>query len=159
MAGEFFPSGSGTGATTFSTIGRRYRRSTSLETFEERIRRSSRLHGSYSSATLAFEGRTMTSRRPAQDHKPTLGDRLISALLCGLWGFATLVFVWVIAFNYVFVPIKGAADVVWTLCTYTTWTAGGVAAALGFILGPERVMDGFGKVWAAIDQWLRGEDR
>jgi hypothetical protein len=159
MAREFCSSGSGTGTTALSTIARRHPRSPSLETLDERIRRCSRLQGSSSSAFVAFEGRTMASQRPGQDHKLTLGDRLISALLCGLWGFATLVFVWVIAFNYVFVPMTGDADVVWTLCTWTTWTAGGVAAALGLLLGPERVMDGFGKVWGALDEWLRSEDR
>lgn len=155
MAREFVPTGSGNGRTTSSTIHRRHRRSPSLETLDERILRSSGL-GSCPSNSLFREGRTMTSRPPAKDHKLTLGDRLISALLCGLCGFATMVFVWVIGFNSVFVPMN---DLVWTLCIWTTWTAAGVAAALGFVLRPERVMDGFAKVWGVIDQWLRGEER
>jgi hypothetical protein len=67
-----------------------------------------------------------------------------------------MVFVWVVAFNSVFVPMN---DVVWTLCIWTTWVASGSTAALGLLLRPERMMDGFGKVWGVIEQWLRGEDR
>jgi hypothetical protein len=156
MVRELFPLAAGTGATIASAIGRHHRGSPSRETLDERMLRSSRLHGSYSSNSPAFEGRSMTSHRPPQGHKLTLGDRLIAALLCGLWAFATMVFIWVIAFNSIFVPIN---DVVWTLCTWTTCLASGVAAALGLLLRPERMMDGFAKVWATIDQWLRGEDR
>ncbi len=155
MAGEFVPIGSGNSRTSASTIHRRHRRSPSLETLDERILRSSG-YGSFSSNLLFREGRTMTSRPPPKHHKLSLGDRLISALVCGLWGFATMVFVWVIAFNFVFVPMN---DAVWALCIWTTWTAGGVAAALGLLLQPERVMDGFAKVWGVIDRWLRGVDR
>jgi hypothetical protein len=155
MAREFVPIGSGNGRPTSSAIHRYHRRSPSLETFDERIVRFSG-YGLCSSNSLIREGRTMTFRPPAKDDSLTLRDRLISALLCGLWGFATMVFVWVIAFNSVFVPMN---DAVWTLCTWTTWMASGAAAALGLFLRPERMMDGFAKVWDVIDHWLRGDDR
>src|SRR5262249_19677188 len=140
---SFFPIESGTGTTASSTIGRRHGHSLSLEALDKRILRSS-MSSSNSSYAPAFESRTMTSHQPRQNHKLILGDRLITALLCGLWGFATAVFACLVAFHFVLVPMN---DVAWTLCTWTTWTASGVAAALGFLLEPERIMDGFGIVW------------
>lgn len=155
MARRLFPIESGNGTGTAATSGTWHRRVRLRETLDERILGTSSLRSPDSSHSQAIEGRPVTSRPVQEDEKLTLGDRLISALLCGLWGFATMVFVWVIAFDFVFVPMN---DFVWTLCTWTTWIASGAAAALGLLLGPERMMDGFARVWSAIDQWLRGED-
>jgi hypothetical protein len=42
---------------------------------------------------------------------------------------------------------------------YWTWVAGGVTAVAGFLAGPERMMDGFGRVWVAIGWVLFRDNR
>jgi hypothetical protein len=35
-----------------------------------------------------------------------------------------------------------------------TWIAGGLAAAVGFVVGPERMVDGFEGVWRALEKLM-----
>ena len=89
----------------------------------------------------------MNPGRPPQDQGLSLGDRLISALLGGLCGFATMLLIWLLV---VHPGLDGEAQPPFSW----TWIGGAVAAAAGFVVGPERMMDGFGRVWGAIGAML-----
>jgi hypothetical protein len=152
MVSEFLRIRFGKRTTAASTTGRPHRGSPSLETVEERILLASTLHDSPSSNCLAVGHPRMTSHRLRRKNELPLVDRLVSTLPSGLCGLATMAFTWLLVFSVVSVPFD---DVVWMLCTWTTCVAGVVGAAAGFLLRPERVMDGFGKVWGAIYRLLR----
>jgi hypothetical protein len=96
----------------------------------------------------------MTGDRPARNHELTLGDRVISALLGGLCGFSTMLLIWFLVLN-----LGGRRGDDIALPFFWTWIAGGVAGAAGFLAGPERMMDGFGKVWRVIGWMLWGGRR
>ena len=94
----------------------------------------------------------MNPGRPPQDQGLSLGDRLISALLGGFCGFATMLLIWLLVVH----PGRdGQAQPPFSW----TWIAGAVAAAAGFLVGPERMMDGLGRVWGAIGGMLGDERR
>ncbi len=82
---------------------------------------------------------------PPRQPKLTTGDRLVTALLAGIFGFGTMVVIWFLVLNLG----AHAAEDLWFPFSWT-WIAGGLAAALGFALGPERMVDGFGGVWRAL---------
>jgi hypothetical protein len=94
----------------------------------------------------------MNPGRLPQDQGLSLGDRLISALLGGLCGFATMLLIWLLVVH----PRQdGEAQPPFSW----TWIMGAFTAAAGFVVGPERMMDGLGRVWGAIGGPLWGERR
>ncbi len=90
----------------------------------------------------------MPARRPAKAKGLTIGDRSISALVGGVCGFLTMLLIWLLVMYW---GGRFGQDVVMPF--YWTWVAGGIAAAVSFAAGPERMMDGFGNLWRAI-AWL-----
>lgn len=95
----------------------------------------------------------MGSKRGAQ---PPLafGDRLVTALLGGICGFATTILIW---FVVMYVGGRHGSDVSFPF----SWTfiVGGVTASLAFVAGPERTMDTFEGIWRFIGRffWTRDD--
>jgi len=83
----------------------------------------------------------MASRQP----QLRLGDRVISAIMAGTLGFGTMLVVWLIV---LYLGGRDEEDV--SLPFYSNWIVAGLAAGAGFIVGPERMLDGFGAVWRVI---------
>lgn len=79
----------------------------------------------------------------------TVGDRLVTAVMGFLGAFLTMGVVWLIALRY----SQGAMEP--PLPFYWSWIAGLVAGVAGFLVGPERMMDGFGRVWALFGAVFR----
>ncbi len=84
----------------------------------------------------------MPPGRSATQPEPTVGDRLISALMGGILGFGTMLLIWLIV---MYVGGRIGQDA--AMPFYWNAIVGGLAAMGGFIAGPERMMDAFGKVW------------
>ncbi len=82
---------------------------------------------------------------PAQEEKLTIGDRLVTGLLAGILGFGTMAVIWFLVLNL------GAhtGENLWFPFSWA-WIVGGAAAATGFIVGPERMVDGFQGFWRAL---------
>jgi hypothetical protein len=87
----------------------------------------------------------MESRRRAREPELTVGDRLVTGLFGGILGLFTMSLIWFIVLN---IGGRGGVDV--SMPFYWTWIGAGITAAVGFALGPERLMDGFGAVWNVI---------
>lgn len=86
----------------------------------------------------------MGSKRSA-DPPLTFGDRLVTALLGGICGFATTIVIW---FVVMYVGGRHGSDVSFPF--YWTLIAGGVVASIAFVAGPERTMDAFEKIWGIV---------
>ncbi|MHB1555940.1 MAG: hypothetical protein ACYC61_00535 [Isosphaeraceae bacterium] len=86
----------------------------------------------------------MGTARRKNEPELTVGDRLVTALMGFVGAFLTMCVVWLIAMRAMphekDPPIPFAA----------TWIVGLVVGVVGFAAGPERMMDGFGAVWASI---------
>lgn len=85
----------------------------------------------------------MTTRRK-DEPPPTVGDRLVTALMGFLAAFLTMSLVWLVALR----SIDAGPDA--PLSFHWTWIVGLLAGAAGFVAGPERMMDAFGMVWRVI---------
>ena len=85
----------------------------------------------------------MSARRT---RKPTLtiGDRLITALMGFVVAFLTTCVIWFLILRIWFVASDNPPPFHWT------WIVGLLAGAAGFVVGPERMLDGIGGVWRAI---------
>jgi hypothetical protein len=81
---------------------------------------------------------------PVRD-KMTVGDRLITALMGGVCGFGTLLLVWFLVLN---LGAHSGEDL--SLPFHWVWAGTALAAVVGFLAGPERMMDGFQSVWKAL---------
>ena len=95
----------------------------------------------------------MAAKQPRHNEPLTLGDRLISALVGGLCGFATMLVIW---FVVLYVGGRVGEDV--TLPFVWVWAGSGVVAGVGILLGPERMLDTLGGVWAVLGRlffWRR----
>jgi sugar phosphate permease len=89
----------------------------------------------------------MAARRKGKP-KLTIGDRLITAFMGFVVVFLTTCLVWLLTLRIWFVATDTPPPFHWT------WIAGLVAAAGGFLFGPERMLDGIGAIWRAIgDVW------
>jgi hypothetical protein len=82
---------------------------------------------------------------PPQQPTLTIGDRLVTALLAGVFGFGTMLVIWFLVLN---LGAHSGEDL--ALPFSWTWIAGGMAATLGFVVGPERMVDGFEGVWRGL---------
>ncbi len=94
----------------------------------------------------------MAARQP----QLTPGDRLISALMAGILGFATMLLIWMIV---LYLGGQAGQDVSFPFLW--NWVVAGLSAVTGFFVGPERMLDGFGAVWRVIGALSLGkpEDR
>jgi hypothetical protein len=87
----------------------------------------------------------MPSKGSAKKPELTVGDRLVTGVFGGILGFLTMALIWLIVLYF---GGRRGADV--SLPFYWTWLVGGATAAVSFLLGPERMMDGFGSVWRFV---------
>lgn len=94
----------------------------------------------------------MAPKRHAQPPL-TLGDRVITALLGGICGFATTIVIW---FVVMYVGGRRGEDVSFPF--YWTFIVGGVTASLAFVAGPERTMDAFEGIWGFIGGFFWTKD-
>jgi hypothetical protein len=85
----------------------------------------------------------LTARR-TREPKLTIGDRLLTALVGFVLVFLTMCVVWLLMLRIWFAATDTPLPFHWT------WTVGLVAAVVGFMVGPEPMMDGIGAVWSAI---------
>jgi hypothetical protein len=92
-----------------------------------------------------WEAPTMAPKQP----NLTLGDRLIAALLAGVFGFLTMSLIWFLVLNF---GAHSGEDI--SLPFSWTWIVSGMAAVLGFAVGPERMVDGFSGVWHALGRLM-----
>ena len=83
--------------------------------------------------------------------KLTIGDRLITALMGGICGFATMLIVWFLVLN---LGAHSGEDL--SLPFHWVWTGTALAAVVGFLAGPERMMDGFQTAWRALGSIMFG---
>ena len=94
---------------------------------------------------------------PVAPRKPqyTAADRLISALMAGILGFATMLVIWLIV---LYLGGQAGEDV--EIPFFWNWIVAGIAGVTGFLVGPERMLDGFGVVWRVIGaiSWGKPED-
>jgi H+/Cl- antiporter ClcA len=79
----------------------------------------------------------------------TVGDRLVTALIGFVCAFLTMCLVWLIALRY----SRGAMEP--PLPFYWCGIVGFIAGTFGSLMGPERMMDGFGKVWGVFGAVFR----
>jgi hypothetical protein len=86
---------------------------------------------------------------PPKQQKLSVGDRAVTALLAGVFGFGTMVLIWFLVLN-----LGAHADEDLFFPFFWTWIAGGLAAAVGFAVGPERMVDGFEGVWSALGKLM-----
>ena len=91
-----------------------------------------------------IEGGRLLSARRTRKPKLTIGDRLITALMGFIVAFLTMCLLWLLILRIWFAAADTPPPFHWT------WIAGLVAAAGGFLFGPERMLDGIGAVWRAI---------
>jgi hypothetical protein len=96
-----------------------------------------------------FDGGTIVATRRKGEPELTVGDRLVTALIGFVCAFLTMCLVWLIALRF----SRGAMEP--PLPFYWSWIVGLVAGASGFLMGPERMMDGFGKVWGVFGAVFR----
>jgi hypothetical protein len=92
----------------------------------------------------------------AKQPQLTASDRLISALMGGILGFGTMLVIW---FIVMYVGGRAGRDVSFPF--YWVWIAAGLVAAVGFLAGPEKLMDGIGGFWGAFGKllfWRARED-
>ncbi len=97
--------------------------------------------GTSRSRSSASGGNPHGSKQP----QLTPGDRLISALMAGILGFATMLLIWLVVLY-----LGGHAGEDVSLPFFWNRIVAGLAAGTGFIVGPERMLDGFGAVWRVI---------
>jgi hypothetical protein len=91
---------------------------------------------------------------PPKQPRLTIGDRAVSALLAGIFGFGTMAVIWFLVLN---LGAHTGVDL-WFPFSWA-WIAGGLTAALGFVVGPERMVDGFEGTWRALAKLcFRGVD-
>jgi len=97
------------------------------------------------------EGREMPmpGRQPGPHEKLTAGDRLVSALPGGLCGFGTMLLIWFVVMD---VGVRTQQDV--GLPFDWTFVGAGAVGAVGFLAGPERMLDVLEKVWGTIGVFL-----
>ena len=79
---------------------------------------------------------------PSKAYEAYPGDRCVTALLAGIFGFGTMTVIWFLVLNLG----AHAGEDLWFPFSWT-WIAGALAAAVGFVVGPERMVDGFEGVW------------
>jgi hypothetical protein len=94
------------------------------------------------------EGRSWPSDRRGEPEL-TVGDRLVTAMMGFVCAFLTMCLVWFIALRYSGGSMEPPLPFSWC------WIVGLVVGAAGFLMGPERMMDGFGKVWGAFGAVFR----
>ncbi len=94
----------------------------------------------------------MAPRKP----QLTAADRLITALMAGILGFATMLVIWLIV---LYLGGQDGEDL--EIPFLWNWIVAGLAAVTGFVVGPERMLDGFGAVWRVIGalSFGKAEDR
>jgi hypothetical protein len=82
----------------------------------------------------------------------TWGDRAVTALMTGICGFATMLLIW-----FVVMSRGGRYGQDTSLPFSWNWVGAGVAAVIGFVIGPERAMDSFEWIWWIVGlQFWRG---
>jgi hypothetical protein len=81
---------------------------------------------------------------------------MISGLMGGILAFVTMLVVW-----FVVLYFGGRTKQDISLPFYVVWIVTGLAATVGFAVGPERLMDGFGGIWGGFGRVFFGkvEDR
>jgi hypothetical protein len=72
--------------------------------------------------------------------------------LAGIFGFGTMLVIW---FIVLFLGGRLGKDV--SLTFLSNWIIGGISSGAGFILGPDRMLDGFGVVWRTLGVLLFGK--
>ncbi|WP_165227108.1 hypothetical protein [Aquisphaera insulae] len=90
---------------------------------------------------------------PPKTPNLTVGDRLISGLMGGILAFGTMLVIW---FVVMYAGGRAGQDV--TLPFYWVWGVALAAAFVGFVVGPERMMDGFENVWRLLGRPYRNDD-
>jgi hypothetical protein len=91
---------------------------------------------------------------PKPPPPPTLGDRLISALMGGILAFGTMLVVW---FIVMYAGGRSGQDVM--LPFSFVWGTALAASAIGFAVGPEPMMDGFEAIWRTLGRPNHDDDR
>ena len=86
---------------------------------------------------------------PPKQPKLTFGDRVVTALLAGIFGFGTMAVIWFLVLN---LGAHSGEDL-WFPFSWA-WIAGGLTAAVGFVVGPERMVDGFEGTWRALGKLI-----
>ena len=85
----------------------------------------------------------MASRRKRAP-KLTIGDRLITAFVGFVLVFLTMCLVWLLVLRVWFAGTGSPLPFHWT------WMVGLAAGLVGFMFGPDPLMDGIGGVWRAL---------
>lgn len=93
----------------------------------------------------------MPPKQPGPSEKLTVGDRLVSALVGGACASATAALVWFLVLS---AGGRTGHDV--ALPFWWAYAVAGGAAAAGFVLGPERLLDVLGRVWRLLGSVLFG---
>lgn len=110
-------------------------------------------HGGAAGVHRTIEGGTLVAARRTGEPKLTIGDRLLTALMGFLVAFLTMCLVWLLTLQFWFVATDRPLPFHWT------WIVALVAAVAGFLIGPERMMNGFRILWAAIGAILNRPNR
>jgi hypothetical protein len=87
----------------------------------------------------------MAVKGPRRTEPLTIGDRLVAGFLGGLFAFGTMLVVWFLVLN---AGGRTGNDV--SLPFIWVWGVTGAVAALSFVAGPERMVDGFEAVWGVF---------
>jgi hypothetical protein len=101
-------------------------------------------HGGAAGVRRRFQGARLVTNRRMREPTLTVGDRLITALMGFVVAFLTMCVIWFLTLRIWFEATDNPPPFHWT------WIVGLMAGAVGFVIGPERMMDGVGTVWRAI---------